>query len=349
MAGFKSGVAALGFLFLGAQQPADWGDANEDWTSSPEYESSKALCRSLRDREPPAADRPDAATAAALKGCDSEALYYGIGMPSDPERARQCAFVEAEAAEEGVIQYPFSGRAMLMTIYANGRGAARDLDVAAHLACRIDGAPAESHGRVTHLAERKAAGAAAEEFHFCDDVTSGLAMGWCAHHAGRIQDAARAEELARISAGWTQAEKAAFARLERAHDSYAEAHADGEVDMSGTMRGVFWSSARQALSDELLDLVGQLSNGAGPGATAAQHRAADATLNAAYRERLAGFDGEGYGTVTKDGVRTAQRAWLAYRDAFLAFAAVKNPRASRDGIAAWLTRRRTALLIGQGE
>ena len=35
---------------------------------------------------------------------------------------------------------------MLMTIYANGVGAARDLDLATALACQVEGAAAKSDG-----------------------------------------------------------------------------------------------------------------------------------------------------------------------------------------------------------
>jgi len=96
---------------------------------------------------------------------------------------------------------------MLMTIYANGEGAKRDLDVAIHLACGIEGAPMESHGRVAHLAELKAKGWKGRDFHYCDDITSGLAMGYCASHSATMARALREKALAAMSAGWTPAEK----------------------------------------------------------------------------------------------------------------------------------------------
>lgn len=336
-------LAAAAFLLLaGAADPAwDWGDANDEWNSSPGFESSKALCRQLRGREPPSADRPDAATATALQGCDSEALYYGIGVPADPVRARQCAFLEAERADgEG----PFSGRAMLMTIYANGAGAKRDLDVAIHLACGVDGAPMESHGRVMHLAELKAERWTGSDFHFCDDITSGLAGGYCAHHGARIAGAARAAALAALTGRWSEAEKRALERLRRAHANYAEARSGGEVDLAGTLRAAFQVEAEEALHIELFDMLRRLAAGDAPHFTAAQLRAADAELNAEYRKVMRGSFEDYPGAVTREGIRSAQRAWLGYRDAFLAFAAVKFPEVPRESLAAWLTRQRIELL-----
>jgi uncharacterized protein YecT (DUF1311 family) len=325
-------------------QPQNWGDFDAEWARNPEYESSKALCRSLRDRAPPAADRPTPAQKAALAGCSSEALYYGIGMPADPEQARLCAFAEADDwTEESPID-PLVGRAMLMTIYANGRGAARDLDVAINLACQVDGAPAESHGRVTRLAALKAQGWTGGDFHYCDDVTSGISGGFCAAHGARISEAARDAELARITAAWPDDARRAFEALREAHAAYAEAHALGEVDSSGTLRAAFQIGALEELHGELLEAVRKLEAGEAPYFSAAQHRIADAALNAAYREALRADYGEGIGAVRPEGIRDAQRAWLRYRDAFIAFAAIRYPDVERHSIAAWLTRQRTQML-----
>lgn len=339
----KRPILVLAAIALGAaaQAPWDWGDADDEWTRSSDFESSKALCRAVRGREPPASDRPDAATAATLEGCDSEALYYGIGRPADPVRARQCAFLEAEAEQSGT----FSGRTMLMTIYANGRGARRDLDVALHLACGIDGAPMESHGRVTHLAELRAQGWTGSDFHYCDDITSGLAMGYCADHEAALAGARRDSALAALTAGWSAAEARAFERLRRAHAAFVEAHGAGEVDLSGTARAAMTIEAEEALRDEFLALLQDLAAGRAPRAGAGAYAEADRRLNSAYRAALAAaVPAESPGAVTREGIRDAQRAWLRYRDAMLAFAAVKFPAARRDGLAAWLTEKRTAML-----
>ncbi|MEA3018182.1 MAG: hypothetical protein QOI38_2904 [Sphingomonadales bacterium] len=336
-------VAALAAVLAAAVQPQDWAEFDAEWANSPEYETSKALCRQLRGHEPPAADRPTPAQARSLTDCSSEALYYGIGRAADPERARLCALTEAEAGAD----QPFAGRAMLMTIYANGVGARRDLDVAIHLACGLDGAPAESHGRVSHLAELRAQGWSGADFHYCDDITSGISGGICAEHRAQIEGGRRTAELARLLSGWTAAELEAFGPLQQAFEAYVEAHAEGEVDMSGTLRNALYIGAQEALRTEFLEMLRHLEGRTAPVASAAQFRAADADLNRAYREALRAVASEPDGTVTADGIRAAQRAWLRYRDAFVAFAAVKSPRLPRDSVAAWLTWRRTALLRGE--
>jgi uncharacterized protein YecT (DUF1311 family) len=334
-------ATALLALAATAEPAWDWGDSKDEWAG--DFAESKALCRTVRGREPPASDRAAAAEIKSLEGCDSESLYYGIGRAADPVRARKCAFLEMERKPHGV----FSGRTMLMTIYANGVGAKRDLDVAMHLACGIEGAPMESDGRVRHLAELKAQGWTGSDFHFCDDITSGLAMGHCAGHEAGKAEARRSAELARLTARWSPAQRRALEPLLAAHGAYVEAHGGGEVDMTGTARAAMSIGAEEALRDEFLDALQRLATGRAPSFSAARYREADARLNAAYRKRLAEAEpASDTGAVTRAGVRDAERAWLRYRDAFLAFAAVRFPAVSRDSLAAWLTEQRIAKLEG---
>ena len=338
-------VSACLMLLLGAgagaglDQASDWADRTDDFSGG--YEGSKAICRALKTKTLPASDMPSPAAVRALKGCDSEALYYGIGMPADPVRARQCAYAERDAGDEIVI----GGSIMLMTIYANGVGAKRDLDLATHLACGIDGAPAESDGRVRHLAELEATGWAGTDFHYCDDITSGLAMGYCESHSARIAGARRNAALAALTRDWSAPKKAAFARLQTAHAAFVEAHGGGEVDLAGSARAAMSIAAEERARDEFLDIVRRLADGTAPRATSAGYRAADARLNIAYRKAISGAAGEdSVGAVTQSGIRTAQRAWLHYRDAFLAFARIGYKDLPQDSLAAWLTERRTAML-----
>jgi uncharacterized protein YecT (DUF1311 family) len=330
-------LALSASLAAGPAQRYDWADAKDEYAA--EYSASKALCRQLRDREPPAADRPNAAQAQALKGCDSEKLYYGIGIPADPVKARQCAFLEADKGDESV----FGGRTMLMMVYANGKGAARNLDVAIHLACGIEGAPAESHGRVTHLAAlRRKAGSGG--FDYCDDITSGLAGGYCAGHEENIAGAKREAAYAQLTAAWPPPHRQALARLRKAHEAFAQASGGGEVDHSGTLRAAMEIGAEEKLRDELLAMLRQLEAHRAPAYGHAQYLAADAALNAGYRKALQGTQGnDGPGAVTREAIRDAQRAWIAYRDAFLAFAVLRYPDVPRESLATWLTLKRTAM------
>lgn len=330
-------IAAL----LGTALPAaaeNWADNKNSF--DPAYAQSKAICRRLKGLSLPAADRPDRTAAAALKGCSSEALYYGIGVSPDPVRARQCAYLERAT---GGGNAGFSGNAMLMTIYANGVGAERNLDLAMTLACQLDGAPAEEHGRVEHLAALKARHWTGHDFSFCDDITSGYAQGLCAAHDAALADAERKRQLANMTAGWSERDKRALTVLQKAESGFVKARADHEVDQSGTARAALVIDEEQTRQQDFLGMLQSLAAGKAPRFTTEQFTAADARLNTLY-QRIQQSGGKGWGTVAKDGIRTTQRAWLRYRDAWVAFAKVKYPSITPDSIRAWLTQKRTAEL-----
>lgn len=346
MTGCKALAAAL-LLLLAlplAARAEDWSQVRDDDGNDAAFAESKAICARVIGARPPKADLPAPAEAAALRGCDSEALYYGEKQPADPKRARLCAFAESangEAASDAV----FSGQTILMMLYANGRGVARDLDLATHYACNIDGAPFESDGRVRHLAELKAKGPGKAPFDFCDDITSGLAMGYCASRDQTRGDIARQAGLDALARRVPAAALPAFAALRKAAYAFADARSGAEVDMSGTARAQMSIDAEEETRDAYLKQLAALIDGKVAAATPARAQAADAALNAMWKQlRALGEHPQDGGTVTFTGVQGSQRAWLKYRDAFLALA--KALGQSPDGLAVVLSATRTAELTG---
>lgn len=327
---------------------AEWNWADDPHAQRPEYAASTAACERVRDLRPPARHRAATEQARALAGCDAQALYYGIGMAADPVRARQCALLNVDTV--GADAAPlFAGNDLLMTVYANGVGAERDLDLATALACRIQGARAEVNGRVLHLQALKDSLDPGTGFHFCDDITSGLAMGYCAGHTARLDADHRDRRLERLARWWDEADRAAFEPLREAATAFAEASAGHEVDMSGTARTALSIQHHHRLLDAFVALLATLESDSLPVADADERAAADARLNEVYRQLMAprapadgtssDRDRLGYGTVTRADVRVAQRAWLVYRDAWIAFAAQRYWQ-MEDSVATWLTRRR---------
>lgn len=322
----------------------DWGNPGGDLATNPQYARSQALCRSVANRTVPAADRPDAATATRLLGCDAEAHYYGIGVARDPVRARQCALTQLPT--DPTLE-PFAGRAMLTTIYANGEGAARNLDLAIHLACTVPGAePAEYDRRVTHLGRLRDQHWQGSDFSWCDDIDPGLGTGLCASHQAALARPQREAAQRALIARWTPAQRRAYEPLRRAFEEFVAASKEGELARGGSSYGPLRSRLEQGLRDQFADMLQRLERGRAPRFTAGQLRTEDLQLNQAYQARLADerqFDAPG---ISPDSIQNAQRAWLRYRDAFLAFAAVKYPRVPRDSLAAWITQNRSQIIPG---
>ncbi|WP_372922345.1 hypothetical protein [Roseovarius sp.] len=294
----------------------------------------------MRDVTPPLAERITAPAHDQLSECDAEQLYYGIGIPPDPEQARACALRRLDANPD-----PFDGAGLLTMIHANGRGGKRDLDLAIHYACRMGGAPAEMAGRIERLMRIRAGEEAVSSFSVCDDATSGFLAGRCALHEWRITQADRNAQFALLASQFDDGEKQAFAQLRKAAETYATQSAGGEIDQTGTMRVAF-ITARQdevlsGFSMLLIALEDQL-----PPKPDVGFADLNARLNAIFQDVMAArfpFD-DLPGGITRDGIRDAARAWIGYRDAWVAFAEVRHPWLNTSALKAHLTQERYAFL-----
>lgn len=340
-----AGVAVAGLIAATAgvsvsavlQDKPDWGRPDE---FSSDYVESKAICHKLGTPVVPLADRPTPAQMLKLKGCSSEKLYYGEGVKPDYVKARHCAFVETQGEDD----QPFAGSTILMQLYANGLGVRRNPDLATAFACHIWSAPAEYDLRITLLQGLKQK---SEHIDYCDSLTSGAAAGACAALGSRIAAVNREAGLTKLVAALSPAGRQLYPAMRTAFDAFAESSAGNEVDLSGTMRGVYVTDARDALNNQFVTDMGRLRTGKWPPAAASDAVKADAKLNATYRAMLAWADDKNNLTTIKSpDVRNTQRLWLSYRDAFARFAAVAAPSVGRDAIVTRLTRLRLAQLDG---
>ncbi len=300
-------------------------------------DSVEARCRAIAARTalPPALPPP--------KGpCDAYALTYGIpgrsGRPPDPKAALACASAADPASEEIL-----GGSAILATLYANGLGVPRDLDRAGAFVCRAGLAEAEQEGMLDALAAMRVAGDRVAPFAVCDHATSALLGTACAARQEADRAARDEDSFADIASTLSAPARDRLAILRDGARAFASAVAGNEVDRSGTAAPVFAIEAERAQADAFLATLMQLLGGT---LTAAQPLpAADRALNTAYGRLMkapAPFSG---GTVTRDDVRATQRAWLAYRDRFAAFAALAAPSVPPEVLKAVLTAQRTAQLV----
>lgn len=327
----RSLVLVLGVAFVATAAHAQGGADNP-------------ACAALAKVAIPKADEPDAAARARLDGCDSEGLYYADGGKPNYADARLCAFIEREKGDQLV----FGGPSVLLMIYANGYGVTRNLELAKRFACETDAAPAELDGRLAHLDEMAKAPGKGEPFDLCDDITSGYMMGFCANRAADAAKVDRDKRVVALTAAWSAGHRAAFAKVRAAADAYFDASVDGEVDMSGTARGAMAVGARESLESAFVEGLSAFEQGTLPQGDAAAFAAADKALNATYAATIRRYKADSAegtaGTVTPDGIRDAERAWIKYRDAWVAFGAQKYPTVAADAWRTHFTREREAAL-----
>ena len=311
-----------------------WAD-----TKDSAYAKSSAICRKLKALKLPAAIPADAKATA----CDSSDLYYGIKHPADPAAARVCALAHRASATADQDD-PFDGAGLLTTIYANGKGAPRDLDVAIGFACLLDGAPAEMDARILRLDALRSTAKPAADFDICDDATSGQLAGACASLDADRADAKRERVVAALEAQMTAPQKAALAPLRKAAAAYVAAVGENEVDSSGTLRGAMVVGAEQEEQIAFMKTLQATIEGSLPKADAKAFAAADRALNTAYGVVMRVKDPSAWGTVGKSGIKTVQIAWLAYRDAFVTFAKAVGHEGGAEALKTRLTAQRTEAL-----
>ena len=289
-----------------------------------------AVCKRAKSVTLPAPDP----TAKAGKDCDSQALYYGIGRPADPVAARACALRHLDTDDL------MEGPSILATIYANGAAVPRDYDIAIAYACRMDSAAAaEMEGRLMHLMALQAKGPDKAPFDICDDVTSGVMMGTCAQRDSDLEAVKRNAKLDALTRDMGEGHKAAFVRLRKMEAGYATTASENEVDLGGTARNALVVAARDAHHDAFVSTIQATQDGELAAASPADLAEADKALNAIYAKVMAVSDTSTWGTVGKAGIKTTQRTWIDYRDAFTAFA--KGGRTSEMTVARVLTQQRT--------
>ena len=304
-------------------------------------EEWRKICKRYKDVPVPKDDNLTAEITASV-GNESEAyeLYYGFDKLAEPTKARLCAYKEMELGQDG----PFSGIGILMTIYANGMGAGRNLPLAIKFACQLEGAPAEMEYRVTHLEELRRKNWKGSDFSVCDDITSGLMQGVCAGHLERFEEVKRSETIKMIQSKWSEKDMCAFASLRKAADRYFNTRVEYEVDQSGTARVAMAVEEEAALEEEFLVILKNLDRKGLPSSSKQQFNEFDSKLNAVYYKLQKTKDMSIWGTVTKEGIRDTQREWIKYRDAWVAFCRIKYPDVTQSSIETFLTAIRIEML-----
>lgn len=294
-----------------------------------------AGCLKVKDAAPPPADLPAPSAVAALQQCQATDLYYDTksmssAKPADWRPVRHCAMATHNSA-------------VLMMLYQNGQGVQKDPQLALKYACSIDAAPAEMQGRIEHLQQINASGRGMIDL--CDDITSGYMMGVCSAIDARQKQRVRTQATGKASDAMPAAAQASLQKLQAAVSKFADARAANETDLSGTARAALSIAARTDELDLLARDVRDYEGGKLPPALSkAQLAALDKELNAIYGKLMKKPAQPYAGAVGKDGIRATQRLWLAYRDAWISFGAVRYPSVTSDTWAGLLTARRNAQL-----
>lgn len=333
----RSFRSALFTAFLlsasGLAQAAPYPNTSNFGVPFSQDESWYRQCMRVEGRGAPGLDQKMPA-----RRCDAGQLYYdkrsqAVTSAQEWRQVRDCALAHKD-------------NAVLMMLYANGFGVRKDSDIAIHHACKLEFiAKAEMEARIAHLASPQSAGAIFDQ---CDHITSGHMGAVCAATSERQAAHSRKARLDRQARMLTPSAQRALTQLRAAADRYASA---AETDMQGTAAPGLAIAREGKLQAQFAETLGKVLDNALQSASAQDLARIDKELNAVYRRLMSPTPSEaerpervGSSTITRTDVRAAERRWIAYRDAFLAFRAQLPSGASPEAIAVALTRQRLAEL-----
>ena len=316
----------------------------------------KQSCDAFASLAAPKADRPMKAEGQALQsgGCDPLGIYYEGHGEVRFVAARKCALAAEGLYQDATPeQVKASGGAqaedtdtvpdtvVLAMLYANGEGVPRDAAMAKHYLCE-DNAWNDPNDSIGDIAPGR-------KFEACNpDGTSsyGRVMDYACLIEGKNRaDKAQGDTYGRVEASTPADARPALRALEKAWQAYTDAHG---AESPGGTSGAAQSAMETALGEQVqwtgyLARVaeGELPSKFGDGTDLP---GVDRKLNAQYQVVLkqAATDCPTGGTAClgPDDLRKAERAWLQYREAWVAFGQVRFPRIPAAAWRAWLTRSR---------
>jgi len=247
----------------------------------------------------------------------------------------------------------------LAFVFANGwGGVSPDYAAATHFLCRVKLdeypiAPAELWGMTEYVQQMREEDEP-EPLSYCAHVTSGRGGLFCESIEAEDRGTDQQHRYDVVEATLDAAARDKLKVLKAAADAFADKESDMREYESrlGTAHAAMTLSVETALKDEFIATLERMTAARAPALSEKESKRIDAALNASYKKLLATPEAcpDCSGSHDLPAVRrTAQRAWLRYRDAFSAFYAARwkevAPAAAlqRECIAA-LARERTAAM-----
>lgn len=321
---------------------------------------ASAACAIASTHAPPPIVPRSANDLAFLTTCQPYVLYYGTRGPADYAAARRCALFQSEAsAKDGNYgDYGLTPLFTLAMIYANGDGVEKDVDIPVHFAC-LGSEPYRKGDAwvdfIDFLAARKTNNSA-PRFDYCrgklpasepapiqaydklDNLECESVLIDLANRSSNMR-------LAAIAAKWAPAQQASFRVVTKALDAYAKAEGSAEAEPCASGAASEEMEGEQAVRKEFGDDLERFSRGGLPRFTAVESAHAEDELNRLYRQAMEEMKSEtGECAHSPEPLRDAERAWLAYRDAWVKFARSQWPAVSPGSWIAFLDGQRMSMM-----
>jgi len=273
----------------------------------------------------------------AYPACASYRSYRGIGRFVNYSEARTCAWQERLAQKASLAQnqkeptaWVVGGSLILADIYFNGAGVKRNVPLAMRLACESEEGMAKL--ALEEIAKLGDSPRAHKNFEFCDYAVTTFTLNFCSGYASEIQGDRRSLYYSSLESSMTPEQRAAFKRLLTAQNAFIEAHAS-EVYQGGSIRVIRTLGSQEILNNLFHTDITHFERQKWPVLSVHQITTADSLLLREYKKALEHSQIRTKGSidqeaVTDEGLSSAEDAWEAYRDGWVAFARLRYPAAA---------------------
>lgn len=161
---------------------------------------------------------------------------------------------------------------------------------------------------------------------------------------------AREKKIKSLLKKYTPPQRNSFQLLRQHAAAYFETRGNQEVSRASSDGAANTIRAKGRLEQDFVNSLVSFEAGNLPRASLEEQRRADVELNAAYSTARVNVPknpvcgGQGC-TVRRDGIADTQRAWMKYRDAWIAFAKTRYPDVDKNAFEWYFAKKRTAVLL----
>jgi uncharacterized protein YecT (DUF1311 family) len=321
-----------------------------DIANGSEAVDSTSICQKYAKVSVPQSDVPNEQESKNLPCAGFDDILSPTLTADDAVIARKCAFVQIDQSKiKGEADFGISGEVVLIMAYANGIGVKKNLDVAIHFACALDG---NEHWRdsqddlVTALNMKKTANDNSKIFDVCDHAAGPIGSQCIARDRFRAEIKFE-EKFREIQIKWSKSEIYLWQNMFKLFSKYVFQRSISEIDGRGTAYTSMVESDEKDQKGAFFSDVLNFFSGKTPKFIPGEFAKADRELNEVYKQTLKNIlDNTDQGTgISVDAVKKTQRAWIKFRDAWVAFAKEKFPSTNPEVWLLWLTQNRTKMLL----
>lgn len=227
--------------------------------------------------------------------------------------------------------------------FANAWGVKKDPKRAIAFACRANTVPQQLIAQIQELTSGKYT--PFTPFLFCNHVTNDTDNANCVASINAQEEKRRSLWLYRLSEDYSDPVRKAYGQLSYAASVYFENHAKYETGGTGASRQLAYLRLKEAKQKDFFYQVQAMRVGQFPPSRKGGYNPVplDATLNARYHQIMKSVwpdPADHPGAVTKEGLLRTERAWVAYKAAWLNFAHSRIGAGSDNALIATLTEER---------